>query len=69
VEALLDPLQPEDAIDVPADADDAIELSQYAAQTRYPGDWEPVTEEEADAAIAMAERVLARAESQFGPEG
>jgi HEPN domain-containing protein len=42
---------------------------QYVAQTRYPGDWEPVTDEEADTAIAMAERVMAWAESQLGPEG
>ena len=51
------------------DIDDAIDLSQYAAQTRYPGEWEPVTDEEADAAIAMAERVMAWVESQIGPEG
>ena len=69
VEALLDLLKLEGAIDVPVDIDDAIDLSQYAAQTRYPGEWEPVTDEEADAAIAMAERVMAWVESQIGPEG
>jgi hypothetical protein len=42
---------------------------QYAAQTRYPGDWEPVTDEEADATIAMAERVMAWAASQLDPKG
>jgi len=62
-------VEEQSAIEVPADVDDAIELSQYAAQTRYPGDWEPVTEEEADAAIAMAELVMAWAESQIGREG
>ena len=69
MEVLLDLLKLEGAIDVPVDIDDAIDLSQYAAQTRYPGDWEPVTDEEADAAIAMAERVMAWVESQIGPEG
>jgi HEPN domain-containing protein len=69
VESLLDLLKLEGAIDVPVDVDDAVELSQYAAQTRYPGDWEPVTDEEADTAIAMAERVMAWAESQLGPVG
>jgi len=50
----------------PPCADNAFELSQYAAQTRYPGDWEPVTEADVGAAIALAERVLAWAEGQIG---
>jgi len=66
VDALLDRLKREAAMEVPSAVDDAFELTQYAAQTRYPGDWEPVTDEEADAAIALAERVLTWVESQIG---
>jgi HEPN domain-containing protein len=69
VETLLDLLKLEGAMEVPVDVDDALDLSQYAAQTRYPGDWEPVTDEEADAAVDMAERVMAWAAVQIGTEG
>jgi len=58
VEALLDLFEDNTDVTIPPDVDDAYELTQYATQTRYPGDWEPITEEEAEDAIAMAERIL-----------
>jgi hypothetical protein len=45
-------------IPIPHSVDDAYELSQYAAQTRYPGIWEPVTPDEARLALERATIVL-----------
>jgi len=45
--------------------DEAFELSEYAVQTRYPGEWEPVTKAEARRAIERAGLVLAWVESQM----
>lgn len=61
VEVLLDLLIAAE-IQVPEDVDEAVVLSQYAVQTRYPGDWEPVTWDEAQAAVALASSVLRWAE-------
>lgn len=55
---LLDLLQTA-GVDVPAAVNEAFALSQYAVQTRYPGDWEPVTEAEAQEAVDTAAQVLA----------
>ena len=33
------------------------ELNRYAVEARYPGDWEPITREDAEAALATAGRV------------
>ena len=41
IEVLLDLLKANDMI-VPNTVDQAFTLSQYAVQTRYPGEWEPV---------------------------
>jgi HEPN domain-containing protein len=30
------------------------ELNRYAVETRYPGEWEPITREEAEAAVKLA---------------
>jgi len=46
--------------------DEALTLTQYAVQTRYPGEWEPVTDEEALSAIDTAAQVLAWVERQIG---
>jgi HEPN domain-containing protein len=32
-------------------------LNRYAVEARYPGDWEPITREEAEEAVLLAERV------------
>lgn len=34
-------------------------LNRYAVEARYPGDWEPITREEAEEAVLLAERVRA----------
>ena len=44
-------------IDVPAEIQRVIELNDYAVQTRYPGDYFPVTKEEYYDAIEIAESV------------
>jgi HEPN domain-containing protein len=43
-----------------------FELPQYAVQTRYPGEWEPVTKTEAEGALARASLVLAWVENRLG---
>lgn len=57
LETLLDLLKAV-GVDVPLAVDEAFVLTQYAVETRYPGDWEPVGREEAVAAIEKAEEVL-----------
>jgi HEPN domain-containing protein len=64
LEVLLDLLQVH-GISVPDDVDEAFALSQYAIQTRYPGDWEPVTRDEAELALERAAQVLAWVERQI----
>ncbi len=65
VETLLDLLEAS-GVTVPADVDEALVLTQYAVETRYPGAWEPVTQEEARVALEVASRVLAWVERQTG---
>lgn len=62
---LLDLLKARD-IQVPDSVDEAYELTQYAVQTRYPGEWEPVTKTEARHALELAALVLAWVESKIG---
>ena len=50
---------------IPDDVKAAVALSYYAVTTRYPGHYEPVTEQEYREALAMARRVVAWAESRF----
>jgi len=69
VETLLDLFEEKTGSKIPTDVDDAFELTQYAAQTRYPGDWEPITEDEAQTAIRMGEQVLTWAQGQIGDRG
>jgi HEPN domain-containing protein len=57
LEVLLDLLKA-NGINVPGIVDEAFELTQYAVQTRYPGEWEPVTQEEAKIALERASVVL-----------
>ena len=49
---------------VPEAIRDAVELSDYAVQMRYPGDYFPVSEEEYERALKLAERVLCWARAQ-----
>jgi HEPN domain-containing protein len=57
IETLLDLLKTNGLV-VPENVDQAFELTQYAVQTRYPGEWEPVTIEEARRALERAALVL-----------
>lgn len=57
IELLLDLLKVHGII-IPENVDFADELSQFAVQTRYPGEWEPVTKNEAKKALERADYVL-----------
>lgn len=50
---------------VPENVNETFVLTEYAVQTRYPGDWEPVTKKEAREALAGAALVLAWVESRL----
>jgi HEPN domain-containing protein len=63
IEVLLDLLKAQ-GVRVPKGVDEAFELSEYAVQTRYPGEWEPVTKAEARRSIDRAALVLTWVESQ-----
>jgi HEPN domain-containing protein len=65
VETLLD-LLGASGLTVPANVDEALVLSQYAVETRYPGAWEPVSEQEARLALKVADHVLGWVETQMG---
>jgi len=52
-------------IPVPRDVKDAEVLTSYAWEARYPGLYEPVTEEEYREAVELAEIVLAWAETRI----
>ena len=43
----------------------SAELTDYSVESRYPGPFEPVTEEEFEKALQIAEAVVAWAESQI----
>jgi len=64
IEVLLDLLKAQE-VSIPNGVDEAFELSEYAVQTRYPGEWEPVTKAEARRALEQAGLVLAWVESQL----
>jgi HEPN domain-containing protein len=63
IEVLLDLLK-KHGVNVPKGVDEAFELSEYAVQTRYPGEWEPVTKAEARKAMERAALVLTWVENQ-----
>ncbi|EKE02304.1 MAG: HEPN protein [uncultured bacterium] len=44
---------------------EAPAMTQYASETRYPGDWEPITDEEYKEAVKIAEKVYSWAEKQI----
>jgi len=63
IEVLLDLLKAQ-GTKIPKGVDAAFELSEYAVQTRYPGEWEPVTKVEARKSIERATLVLTWVEGQ-----
>lgn len=56
--------QLEQYVIVPKFVREVVELSDYAVQTRYPGDYCPVSEKEYKRALELAERVLYWVRSQ-----
>lgn len=64
IEVLLDLLKAQ-GTSVPKGVDEAFELSEYAVQTRYPGEWEPVTKVEARNSVERAALVLTWVENQI----
>jgi len=50
--------QLEQHVVVPEPIREVVELTDYAVQIRYPGDYCPVSEEEYERALELAERVL-----------
>lgn len=56
IRILLDFL-PEDVV-LPPEVDDAASLTDYAVMSRYPGDFEPIDEEEYRHTIQLAESVV-----------
>lgn len=64
LETLLDLLKVA-GVRVPPEVDEAFVLTQYAVQTRYPGEWEPITDDEAHSALGTAARVLAWVDGQI----
>ncbi len=50
-------------IEVPEEVQDAVELTGFAWEARYPGTAEPASEEEYRRAVALAERVVHWAEA------
>ncbi len=45
-------------VPVPEPIREVVELSDYAVQIRYPGDYHPVSKEEYERALELADRVL-----------
>lgn len=60
IRMLLDSIPPE--IEMPADLEEAAALTAYAVAARYPGDLEPVDEEEHRGAVKLASLVVTWAE-------
>jgi len=60
---LLTRLEPH--LSVPPAIREVVELTDYAVQVRYPGDYHPVSEEEYRRAVVVAERVLDWAADQI----
>ena len=52
-------------IEVPHEIEDVFILSDYAVQTRYPGDYTPITVEEYDKALAIAEKIISWVEQSM----
>ena len=47
----------ETSAEIPDDIQKAIDLTDYAVKTRYPGESEPVTKEEYEEALTIAETI------------
>jgi HEPN domain-containing protein len=54
-------------IAVPERIREAVSLTHYAVQTRYPGDYEPVSEQEWHEALQLATAVVRWVEGELAP--
>jgi HEPN domain-containing protein len=52
--------------EVPSAVREVIELTDYAVQMRYPGDYYPVSDEEYERAVELASRTLDWVSDQIG---
>ena len=59
----------DNAFIVPNEIKEAVSLTEYAVETRYPGDYEPIEQYELDNAIELAKRVLKFVKNQFPSTG
>ncbi len=50
-------IEDDDNIRIPGNLREASVLTDYAVTTRYPGDWEPVTQHEYNQAVLLAQEV------------
>ena len=55
-------------LDIPGEVQDAAGLTDYAVSSRYPGDLEPVDEDEHREAVRLAEAVVSWAAGLIGDE-
>ena len=52
-------------LEFPEQVEEAVELTEYAVEARYPGPFEPVTEEEHAKAVELARAVVEWADSRI----
>ena len=46
-------------VDLDLEQSDLIRMNRYSTEARYPGDWEPITRNEAEEVVAMTRKVRA----------
>ena len=54
---------------IPSFLDDADLLTPYAVETRYPADWDEITEHDMESAINLAQQILTWATHQAAGQG
>jgi HEPN domain-containing protein len=54
------------SIEIPEEINETVILNDYAVQTRYPGDYTPIEEEEYNNAIIVAENCIKWIEKKIG---
>lgn len=52
-------------VQVPNDVEETVILNDYAVETRYPGEYEPVTAEEYHTAVYLASKVIQWVDEQL----
>jgi len=57
-----------ESIDVPLTAEEQEQLTFYATTARYPGDYEPVSREDAEEMISTARKLRDTIRSHFPPD-